>query len=791
MKNTKLHLLFIFIVSLSSMHAFASDFTKDLVANQLEKYNVLWNTQSLNSSESMPLGGGDIGLNVWMENGDILFYLSRSGTFDENNQFLKLGRVRIQMKPNIFLENDCQFSQELKLHDGYVQIKGKKRGKEVTVNLWVNVFKPVVNVDINSSFALKVTGIYENWRTAERLVPQLERNACFSYSGYPGDVVTDPDTIEYKDQGILWFHRNNPDKLLFDFCVKQQGLTPVKDQMINTQKDLTFGGYMFGEGMKPSASGTGKYVDTPFSYWSVTSVKALKKQMLNIILYVDQTESIVKWKTDLFAVASSSFSRGDWAKTKEWWHSYWNRSFIFINATKNDPTDKGWQVGRNYQLFRYMLGCNAYGAYPSKFNGGLFTFDPVFVKQFAETNHGTPDYRSWGGGSFTAQNQRLVYWPMLKSGDFDMMHSQFNFYKRALKNAELRSKVYWGHAGCCFTEQVENFGLPFAGGWGFESGVRKRDPATPFGEQTNPYVKHHYTTQLEFAYMILKYYQYTGNDISEYMSFIESSVNFFFEHYAWRNQKSAGQPYDENGKLVIFPSTAAETYKNIKNPTDLCSALKAVVMAISELPDTYISAQEKNNWKEKLQRIPDLTYANIKGKRILVPGNDLPKPINQEIMELYPLFPYEQFGIGKPDLQTVIDTWKYGTFTRNYISWHQDGIFCARMGLTNEAKKIAILKLQDGNLRFPAFWGPGHDYVPDHNWGGSGMIGLQDMLLQFEGDNIHAFPAWPKDWDVQFKLHAPSNIQVIGTQNNGVVIRLNTSDSEGGEKGNRYNFLYK
>lgn len=40
----------------------------------------------------MPCGGGDIGMNVWVEEGDVLFYLSRSGTFDENNCLLKQGR---------------------------------------------------------------------------------------------------------------------------------------------------------------------------------------------------------------------------------------------------------------------------------------------------------------------------------------------------------------------------------------------------------------------------------------------------------------------------------------------------------------------------------------------------------------------------------------------------------------------------------------------------------------------------------------------------------------------------
>ncbi len=81
------------------------------------------------------------------------------------------------------------------------------------------------------------------------------------------------------------------------------------------------------------------------------------------------------------------------------------RSFINIDEGKNDS--KSWEVGRNYQLFRYMLACNAHGAWPTKFNGGLLTVDPVYT----DKNELTPDYRNWGGGLHTAQNQRLVYFP--------------------------------------------------------------------------------------------------------------------------------------------------------------------------------------------------------------------------------------------------------------------------------------------------------------------------------------------------------------------------------------------
>ena len=68
--------------------------------------------------------------------------------------------------------------------------------------------------------------------------------------------------------------------------------------------------------------------------------------------------------------------------------------------------------------------------------------------------------------------------------------------------------------------------------------------------------------------------------------------------------------------------------------------------------------------------------------------------------------------------------------------------------------------MSNSGRRFPAFWGPGFDWVPDHNWGGSGMIGMQEMLMQEAEGKIYLFPAWPKDWNVHFKLHTLQNTTV-------------------------------
>ncbi len=82
-----------------------------------------WTSPSHNSSESMPCGGSGIGMNVWVENGDILFYIAQNGSYDENNTLLKQGRFRLKLTPSPFL-NSSDFRQILKVNDGYVEISG-------------------------------------------------------------------------------------------------------------------------------------------------------------------------------------------------------------------------------------------------------------------------------------------------------------------------------------------------------------------------------------------------------------------------------------------------------------------------------------------------------------------------------------------------------------------------------------------------------------------------------------------------------------------------------------------
>jgi hypothetical protein len=354
---------------------------------------------------------------------------------------------------------------------------------------------------------------------------------------------------------------------------------------------------------------------------------------------------------------------------------------------------------------------------------------------------------------------------MLKNGDFDMMKPQFDFYLRSLRNAELRSEVYWNHKGACFTEQIENFGLPNPAEYGY-----KRPENFDKGVQYNAWLEYEWDTVLEFCFMILGSEEYTGTDIKEYIPLVESCVTFFNEHYQYLAKQRGIKAFDGNGNLVLFPGSGAETFKMAYNSTSTIAALKTVIAALIELDDKYINAAEKKHFDTILHRLPPINFSEFAGHETIAPAKTWERINNVESTQLYPVFPWGVYGIGKPDIEVAINTYKYDTNVvkfRSFLGWKQDNIFAARLGLTEDAAKFTVMKLKDSGRRFPAFWGPGFDWAPDHNQGGSGMVGLQEMLLQTFDKKIYLFPAWPKMWDVHFKLHAPYQTTVEARVKNG------------------------
>jgi len=758
-RNSKLathSLLLLFLLNIST----------SLFSQLPADYDIIWNSPSTNPSESMPCGGGDIGMNVWVENGDVIIYVARSGNFDEHNTLMKTGRLRIKLFPNPFA--GTVFKQQLHLQEGYVTVEGEHKGLKVKLTIWADVYFPRAHVDISANKKIRVEASYESWRYRDRVVKARENFANSWKWAAPKNNVYRKDEINFEGNGVLFYH-HNPVETIFDATVAQQGMQSVKDQLYNPLKELAFGGFLFGENFIPGGTDTGTYVNTDYKAWKLRSKSPAVAQALNLALFDAQVSNISQWKAGLLARHIPQ-PIPDFKRTQSWWQQFWNRSFIHIGAGNEELKD--WEIGRNYQIFRYMLACNANSDWPTKFNGGLFTVDPVYT----DKNELTPDYRNWGGGLHTMQNQRLVYFPMIKAGDWDMLHAQLYFYQRILKNAELRSKVYWNHEGACFTEQMENFGLPNYAEYG-----SKRPEYFDKGVEYNAWLEYEWDTVLEFCLMVLEQERYTGQDITHFIPFLQKSLQFFDEHYQYLARQRGIKALDGDGKLILFPGSGAETFKMANNASSTIAALQTVTRRLLELPEKYLNKKERAYWDSFSHRIPPIPYTRVYGPVTIAPAKSWERVQNVESPQLYPVYPWGIFGIGKPGLDTALNTWKYDSLVnkfRSHLGWKQDNIWAARLGLTDEAWRLTALKLQNSERRFPAFWGPGFDWVPDHNWGGSGMIGLQEMLLQTDGKRILLFPAWPKDKDVHFKLHAPYNTTVEAELKGGKVVNLKVLPEE-------------
>ena len=719
-----------------------------------------WTTPSRNSSESMPCGGGDVGMNVWVEDGDVLFYLSRSGSFDENNTLLKQGRFRISLSPGLDMEH---FRQVLHLNDGYVEVTDGR----TSIQLWADVEKPVVHVEIGSQTEpLAVAATYENWRTRDLPLTRREGfQTSFKFAA-PKGLTTRRDSIVATRRAVTFLHHNG-EETIFDVTVHQQKMDAVKSRLYNPLRNLTFGGRMQGQGFELMDKVSGRYASSDFDGWMYVSSRPRKSHHLQIVLASCQG-SIGDWTDRLDSIQRTVRLKSDRERTRRWWNAFWQRSYIEV-PTPNTQHPASPLV-RNYTLFRYMLGCNARGQWPTKFNGGLFTFDPEYVMPAAEYRL-TPDFRNWGGGVHTAQNQRLVYWPMLKNGDYDLLCPQLDFYLRIYQNAEARSRLYWEHDGACLTEQIENYGLPCYPEYG-----TKRPAGFDPGMERNAWLEYEWDTCLEFCQMALEARRYSGMDISRYLPMIRSCLTFFDEHYQYLANQRGAKRLDGQGKLVLYPGSGGETYKGAYNSTSTIAALRTVTETLMAYEEAQGDTAHYAAHAALLSRLPDVTVRDS----MLQPALHYERIQNVETTQLYPVFPWRMYGMGRPGLDIARNTYSNDSLAlrfRSHIGWKQDAIWAACLGLTDEARRLMTLKMADGPHRFPAFWGPGYDWTPDHNWGGSGMIAMQEMLLQEAGGKLYLFPAWPREWDVRFRLHASGGTVVEAELRGGKVVRVHVTPS--------------
>ncbi|MEA1950601.1 MAG: DUF5703 domain-containing protein, partial [Planctomycetota bacterium] len=394
----------------------------------LDDYNVTWTSPSKDSWGSMPLGNGDIGLNVWAEaDGELLFYISKTDAYSGIGRLLKLGRVRVKLTPNPF-EKGLPFEQTLRLRQGRIEFIAGKKGEEVRIKLWVDANRPVIHVDVDSHKPLSVDAKYESWREKPRhITSKAEQDSARGITSGEIPFLVEADTIvDEKAERIVFYHRNNTS--IWPPTLKLQALghlaKPENDPLLHR----TFGGLLKGKGFAKVDKTT------------LRSAQPARRHGFSITVKTAITKTAKQWMDgieELTAQCEKTDQKTDATEHEKWWGEFWGRSHVFVSpsdAIKDGKKRKRpFTVTRGYILQRFISACSGRGAMPIKFNGSIFTVDAIVGKEKFDA-----DYRRWGGG-YWLQNTRLPYWAMLESGDFEMMRPFFEMYIKALPLAKQRA----------------------------------------------------------------------------------------------------------------------------------------------------------------------------------------------------------------------------------------------------------------------------------------------------------------------------------------------------------------
>ena len=535
-------------------------------ANDPSRYNVRWDSPGKTSFDSMPLGNGDVGLNVWTEpDGAVLLYISKVNAFDAGHLLPKLGRIRITSDPPLPAR---PFKQTLSLRDATIMIEAG----DVSFMIWVDADHPVVRIDGRSRTPRTMTILLETLR------PLKNASEPLPPTGTAGVLFADhKDCIAwcYRNQSSVWaenFRRQNSPAMV----------ARTKDPILHR----TSGGVIRGEGCVRTGPSTLrlKAPATSFSF----SVRVLSSQ----------PESVDQWLAD-----ASGPVQSDRAAHCAYWRSFWDRSYIHIASGSETPFDLDqcrftqfaqgskayaskrtidaatnvFQISQRYALERFCQAAASRGAVPPPYNGSIFTMDmPAGVLGFdvPKNEPMSADERDWAILSFMWQNTRHPYWSMAARGDYDAMRPGMQFVRDGLDICRDHCRTIFGHDGAFIMEAS----------WWHNVGV--------FNWADVPaHLRYHQLATVELPAIMCMYYEHTRD--REFLDSVllpcaDEFLKFYEVHFPKR---------DVRGTMQMEGVGCAETYQGVTNP---CTEIGGMKYVLTKLLSFDIGGARRAHWEKLL-----------------------------------------------------------------------------------------------------------------------------------------------------------------------------------------------
>ena len=183
---------------------------------------------------------------------------------------------------------------------------------------------------------------------------------------------------------------------------------------------------------------------------------------------------------------------------------------------------------------------------------------------------------------------------------------------------------------------MSEWGLPNNGDYGWDNTAPE-----PF----SAYIRRYWNGSLELIAVMLDRHDFTQNQNFAQVTLLplaDALISFLDQYWPKR---------DANRKIVFDPAQSLETWHVAVNPMPEIAGLRSVLPRLLELPAT---PEQKSRWKRMLEELPPIPVKNGR----LQPAESFSEQKNTENPELYAIFPYRVYGIGKPDLDLARATYQ-------------------------------------------------------------------------------------------------------------------------------------
>lgn len=746
----------------------------------ISKADLLYDKPVIRSEEGMPIGNGRMGSLVWTTPSSLKFQINRVDIFGNNsasNNFFErntdycsgVGLVDIDFVTwgeNVFTEPG--FKQHLSCYDGIVSTNGIKINTQSVV-----------------------------WNEKDVMVVNIE------------DLREIPQAITINL------------RMLRDTIVKRGNHTAtsrlkiIDNQIVLSQK-FEEDNYYCSSAVVIGISGR----DTHTRIANNAELQLIAKPGNEpFIIYISSAASFDK-KEDIISAArkqlNAAMNKGFESilgSNLKWWTSFWEKSYVRLHSDDGEADF----VEKNYNYFMYVMASSSLGAFPPKFNGMIWTTGG--------------DARKWGNNYWGA-NQSCLYNGLFPSNRIELMEPMFRMYTGML-GLETAARQQWGSKGIYIPETVAFDGLselpeniasemqdlylvrkpwseksksfdeyastksPFQSRWNWKQDIRWKEGKWYFtdkGAQTFGHVSHIFSRGAKIAYQYWQRYEFT-RDIGWLRSTGYPMIKGVAEFY--RNFPNIRK--EKDGRYHIYNVNDNESVRGGHNTVEEISSMMGIFPAAIRASEILnLDADMRLVWKEFLQNLA-------------------PLPLNTDYKETYKLGSPVTFirslppvvqgpGSGRPDGNTMpvwffdlcnpvagntdivkVANATYDSYFPNGINTKTQVFVLSKLAVTGTmmGRKDATRYLIPNQIRTAEIETMSNRMTLREGYQTTGVQNLGRMVdalhyalvqssppVPGKDPIINIFPAWPEEWDADFKLLCRGNFLVTASFIKGRIDKL-------------------